>query len=97
MGRFVIEGKWSRYNPAQRSVVHRTVHPSTFKKLRVWAEKVSSITYADGTCLYLTVRDCEARERVQEIHGYDSLIADCVKYDVDSVDELYKRLTEAGL
>lgn len=84
--RFVIEGEWSGYHCGQRRVVHRTVHPGAFERLRAWAEKTHAIRYTDGTCLSLRVRDCKPRERVEQIHGYDELIQDCAHYDVDSVD-----------
>ena len=89
--RFVIEGVWSGYRSSQRRVVHRTVHKGNRKSLRAWVEKTHGIRYTDGTMLYLTVRDCKPRERVQQIRGYDSLINDCQHFDTDSVSELYER------
>lgn len=86
--RFIIEGEWSGYRSAQRRIVHRTVHTASEKKLRAWADKTFSIGYTDGTCLMLTVRDCKPRERVTEIRGYVSLIADCVRHDVCAVVDL---------
>ena len=87
--RFIIEGIWwSGYTGSQGRVVHRVVHPSSFKKLRVWAETVHSIHYTDGTALFLNVRDCKPRERVKQIHGYDSLIQDCYFHNVSSVAAL---------
>lgn len=86
--RFVIEGTWSGYTSAQRKVVHRTVHQPGYQKLRAWVEKNSAITFTDGTQLMLKVRDCEPRERVQEIRGYVSLIWDCHFYDTTSVNSL---------
>jgi hypothetical protein len=86
--RFVIEGEWSGYRSSQRQVAHRMVYSAARKKLRAWAEKNHAIRYTDGTCLYITVRDCKPRERVQEIRGYESLIEDCAFYDVSSVDAL---------
>jgi len=83
--RFIIEGE------SQRHVVHRTVHPGAFKRLRAWAEKTYGIRYTDGTTLVLTVRDAKPRERVREIRGYDSLIQDCAHYDLDSVEALAQR------
>lgn len=85
--RFVIEGTWSGYT-SQSRVVHRTVHDGAFKRLRAWAEKTYAIRYTDGTCLFLRVRDCEPRERVEEIRGYSRLINDCAYHGVDSVDAL---------
>lgn len=86
--RFIIEGEWTGYRSSQRRVVHRTVHPASFKKLRAWAEKTYAIRYNDGTSLLLTVRDCLPRERVQENHGYTRLINDCAHHDVCTVEAL---------
>jgi hypothetical protein len=86
--RFVIEGKWSGYLSSQQRIVHRRVFPASRKMLRAWAESTHAITYTDGTCLYITVRDCKPLERVQEIKGYDELIDDCVFHNVSSVAEL---------
>ena len=86
--RFVIEGVWSGYRSSQQRVVHRTVHKGNRKALRAWVEKTQGIRYTDGTMLYLTVRDCKPREKVQEIKGYVSLIADCAHYNVGSVMDL---------
>lgn len=88
MKRFVIEGRWSGYRSDQARIVHRTVHKASWKKLRAWAEKTHAIHYTDGTCLYLTVRDAKPRERVEEVHGYDRLIADCAYHDINNVSEL---------
>lgn len=72
--RFIIEGTWSGTTSHLPRVVHRTVHPASFKRLRAWAEKAHALGFTDGTMLHLIVRDCKPRERVQELHGYDSLI-----------------------
>jgi hypothetical protein len=86
--RFVIEGEWTGYTRAQRQVVHRTVHPAREKTLRAWAEKTHAIRYSDGTLLVLRVRDAKLREHVNEINGYGSLIRDCARHNVSSVDAL---------
>jgi hypothetical protein len=86
--RFVIEGTWLGYRSSQDRVVHRTVHRAAEKRLRSWADKTFAITYTDGTQLQLYVRDCEPRERVKEIHGYDSLIRDCAHNNVNTVAAL---------
>jgi hypothetical protein len=88
MTRYIIEGVWTGYVSRQQRVVHRTVHDGAEKKLRAWAENAGSISYTDGTRLILSVRDCKPRERVEQIHGYTSLIKDCAYYDVSSVDDL---------
>ena len=92
--RFIIEGEWSGYRSSQQRIVHRTVHKATFTKLRAWAEKTHAIYYTDGTALYIKVRDCKPRERVQQIPGYVSLINDCAYYDVASVDALNAKRNE---
>lgn len=38
--------------------------------------------------LYLSVRDAKPRERVVELTGYSSLIADCCRHNVSRVDDL---------
>ena len=86
--RFIIEGEWSGYTSNQRHVVHRRVHSKALKKLRAWAEKTHAIYFTDGTALCLKVRGCKPRERVDEIHGYDSLIDDCSYHNVNSVAAL---------
>lgn len=84
--KYIIEGEWTGYHSGQRRVVHRTVH--TDPKLRAWAEKTYAITYTDGTQLILIVRDVTPREKVEEKHGYDSLIRDCFQQHVTSVSAL---------
>lgn len=88
--KFIIEGVWTGYYDSQRKVVHRTVHAGAGnEKLRAWAERTHAITYTDGTKLLLRVYDCKPRERVNEIHGYDSLlIAECARNDVCAVSDL---------
>jgi len=85
MKRFVLEGEWSGYQSYQRRVCHRTVerNPKPFDKLH-------SIRFTDGTTLDLSIRPCKPRERVKQIHGYDSLIRKCISQGVSSVEELYK-------
>jgi hypothetical protein len=86
--RFVIEGEWIGYRPSQDHVVHRSVHPHNLTRLKQWAENVHAITFTDGTSLRITVRDCKFREKVQQIHGYDSLIEECFFHGVNSVEAL---------
>lgn len=81
--RFILEGEWSGYRSSQQRVVHRVV---TYQPEKY--EHLHSITYTDGTSLFLTLRECKPRERVQEIHGYDSLISDCLHYGVSLVAQL---------
>ena len=91
MTRFVIEGTWSGYTSSQSRVVHRTVHHSSWKKLRAWATATHAIRYTDGTCLCLSVRDALPRERIAQIPAYKSLIMDCAHYGVSSVDDLPRK------
>jgi hypothetical protein len=81
--RHIVEGVWSGYTSAQSRVVHRTIvrDPKPF-------EKLTAISYTDGTALYLSCRPALPRERVVEIHGYDSLISKCIRHGVSSVAEL---------
>lgn len=88
MTRYIIEGYWSGYRSGQGRICHRTVHKASEKGLRAWIEKTHSIGYSDGTCLVLSVRDCLPRERVEQIHGYTTLIKDCYYNKVDSVSAL---------
>ena len=84
--RYVIEGEWSGYRSSQQRVVHRVV--TTRKDLIEWCDKTWGIVFTDGTSLNLTVRPALPREKVKQIHGYDSLISDCVCHDVSSVAKL---------
>ena len=87
--RYVIEGTWSGYTSNQRRVAHRTVERS--QKQAEAIKALGSITYTDGTALWLDVREAQPRERVQEIHGYDSLIRDCVRLGVNRVSDLSEK------
>lgn len=95
MTRFIIEGMWSGYRSGQERVCHRTVHKASEKKLRAWAEQIHSISYTDGTCLILSVKDCLPRERVKTINGYTQLIKDCYYSNVDSVSQLMDKRKRA--
>lgn len=95
MSRFIIEGTWSGYRSSQQRVCHRTVHKGSEKNFRAWAEKTYSISYTDGTCLILSVRDCLPRERVKPINGYTQLIKDCYYSNVDSVSQLMDKRKRA--
>lgn len=83
--RFIVEGEWSGYTSAQRHVVHRTVH---YGNDRARYEALTAIRYTDGTSLLLTVRLAKRGEQVVQVHGYDKLIADCLKHNVTSVHDL---------
>ena len=62
MKRHVIEGTWSGYRASQEHVVHRVV--TTNKSLINWVKRIQTITFTDGTYLYLAVREAKLRERV---------------------------------
>ena len=74
--RYVVEGTWSGYRSEQRRVCHRTVEGEKFAK-RV--REIGTIGYTDGTTLDLVVREAKPREKITEMHGYDSLIRDCIE------------------
>jgi hypothetical protein len=85
--RYILEGEWSGYHSGQQRIVHRTVISEQRAK-KINEQKLSCITYSDGTSLDLTLRPAKPRERVKESHGYDSLIDDCLHYKVCSVMDL---------
>ena len=68
--RFIVEAEWSGYTSAQRRVVHRTVETL----FRAGWNNLHYHSFSDGTGLSISVRDAKPRERVQQIHGYDSLL-----------------------
>ena len=72
--RYIVECVWSGYTSSQARVCHRTVIE---KYLAEALKKVESIGFDDGTCLSVEVRECKPREKVQEMHGYDTLLIDC--------------------
>jgi hypothetical protein len=87
--RYVLEGTWSGYHSGQRRVVHRTVI-AEFQAKQIKEQGLSYIEYSDGTHPDLNIRVAVPRERVKEIHDYDSLIGDCLHYKVNSVVALQK-------
>lgn len=88
--RWVIEGTWSGYNSRQSRVVHCEVTHDAKRAEAV--RQMGSITYTDGTCLYLSVRELGYRERLSnpKRNSYGSLISDCIRHGVNTVDALYK-------
>ena len=71
--RFVVECVWSGYRSSQ-GPCHRTV---IRKYLAAALKKVHTIGFTDNTTMSVEVRECKPREKVQEIHGYDSLLNKC--------------------
>lgn len=88
MTRFLLEGRWSGYTGESR-LVHRTVIGRNTAN-EISAQQLHSIFYTDGTRLDLDIRELMPRERVSEIHGYDTLIGDCLHHKVNRVDDLPK-------
>lgn len=87
--RYVIEGVWSGYNSSQSRVVHREV--TDRQKLAEWVRDTGMISYTDGTCLWLSVREAKPRERVKQIHGYTLLLRECFYANVSSVAALPRK------
>jgi|HubBroStandDraft_4_1064222.scaffolds.fasta_scaffold39605_6 hypothetical protein len=85
--RWILEGEWTGYTSAQRHVVHVQVFKGR-PDLRAWLERNRAIRYTDGTSLILRVRDAKPREKVVEVVSYYSLIIDCFRHNVRSVDAL---------
>lgn len=89
--RFVVECFWSGYRTNQSRPCHRTVE--TYKAEGL--SKITSVQFTDGTHMFVSVRPCKLRERVDEIHGYVSLLSKiwarglsgCVK-----VEDLYENI-----
>lgn len=86
--RYVLEGTWRGYNSGMDRVVHSEVIQGSRKMFLAWLQKTFCIRYTDGTMLELNVRPAKPRERVEEKHGYKSLIYDCFHQDVSSVADL---------
>ena len=68
--RFIVEAVWSGYRSSQSRPCHRRVVKSWEAEALA---KVKTVAFTDGTTMSVTVRPCAPREKVQEIHGYDSL------------------------
>jgi hypothetical protein len=43
---------------------------------RAGYEAIGSHAFGDGTFMTITVRDAKPREKVAQLHGYDSLLRD---------------------
>lgn len=69
--RFVLEGTWGGYRSSQSRVCHLTfIKPYQAKQF----EKITGIRFSDGTSMGITVRPAKPREKLREIHGYDSIL-----------------------
>jgi len=71
--RYVLEGIWSGYNSSQKQPCHRTVtkSPNLYKDIH-------SVVFTDNTWMSVSLRPCKPREKVIEIHGYDSLFNEII-------------------
>ena len=75
--RFIVECVWSGYRASQSKPCHRTVErKSKADEIR----KITCVQFTDGTTMSVDVRPARLREKVQEIHGYDSLLSDAVRF-----------------
>ena len=93
---FMLEGEWSGYRSSQRHVVHREYISAATKSNRdllEWLKATHAITYTDGTCLVLSVKEVDRRKE-KPINGYGSLIRDCFLAKVTSVAALYPTDTQ---
>ena len=81
--RYVLEGQWSQ----TRRIYHRAViyNPEKYKEL-------STIEFDDGTYLKLKIREAKPYERVEVIHGYDSLINKCLLHKIHRVVDIKNSL-----
>lgn len=81
--RYVIEGTWTGYNSSQERVCHREVYRSNRRiatnPFLEAIKRLGAIKFTDNTLLLLTVREAKPREKIQEIHGYTSLIRKAVQ------------------
>lgn len=88
--RFEIVGIWSGpTNPAGDFTrdCHREV--TRDRSLILFLKGVHGIRFTDGTMLYLSARQMDKGERAKKpINGYTTLIRDCARYGVSSVDAL---------
>lgn len=71
--RYVLEAIWSGYNSSQIKPCHRIVlrNPKEY-------ENIKRIIFTDGTYMSINIRPCLDREKIKEIHGYDSLFDDII-------------------
>lgn len=68
--RYVVEAIWSGYNSSQRQPCHRVIvrNPEQYKQ-------IDRVIFTDNTYMSVSIRPCLPRERIQEIHGYDTLFS----------------------
>lgn len=70
--RWILEGTWSGYRSGQERVCHRRILKSK-QSVEFW-ESIHAVVFTDGTTMTMQIRECKPREKVTEIHGYDSLL-----------------------
>ncbi len=92
---WMIEGSWSGHRDGR--ITHR--HFTTSRREATSAKDLGyGIRYTDGTTLILTVTQCPPyKRRLPVINAYNTLIADCRHYGVNSVDDLIKARAQAKL
>jgi len=91
--RTITECYWHGYRASQDRVCHRTVH-----KGKSPYAAISNVRFTDGTTMSVSHREAKPRERVKELHGYDSLLRDLIREGLKgfvSVEELYRRRNAA--
>ncbi len=76
MKRYVVECIWRGYR-GQLVPCHRVV--IRYRREIEALQKIRSVGFTDNTAMSVTVRPTKPREKVKEIHGYSSLLADCVR------------------
>lgn len=92
--RWILQGTWSGYRSSQSHVCHRTV--LTNKKAAERYAKISAVVFTDGTTMSIEVRPCLVREKVQVIHGYDSLLADFAYRDMEGYCSVASLIQKRG-
>ena len=90
--RYVVEATWSGYHSGQARVCHRVIFKAAFKKTLEAYRNLDYVRFTDNTSMAITVRPLLPREKVSEIHGYDSLLDKIIRkgltgsVGVDQVD-----------
>ena len=72
--RWIVEGIWSGYRASQSRPCHRVIVRN--RKTAEAFAKIDTVVFTDGTTMSVPVREAKPREKIQEIHGYTSLLND---------------------
>lgn len=72
--RYILEAIWSGYRSSQSKPCHRVVikNPKQYENIKI-------VKFTDGTYMSVNIRPCLKRERITEIHSYDSLFSDIIR------------------